>query len=290
MFGTLVVLYLFLGGCGAGIMFVTAVWSLAFHRSVRRSQVETKAFDDLKARCFGAGFVVLCLAALCLLLDLGRPERAFMLFTRPTFSILSFGSFALLASLLTGGFLVAANVLYVPFVHAPARKAAEAACAAASLLMMGYTGVYVGSIEAVALWFNVAVPVLFVLSSLSAGLSSVFVLSAFARDARLLDDRLFRLHRAHLVVLALEAAALVAFVGLAYLDPFAHASLAVLFDPEGLGPWFVVGLIGLGLLLPLAGEAFVTATGRLVRLLPVDLLCIAGGLVLRFCVVWSGMH
>ena len=29
---------------------------------------------------------------------------------------------------------------------------------------------------------------------------------------------------------------------------------------------------------------------RLVRALPVDLLCIAGGLVLRFCVVWSGMH
>lgn len=290
MFGTLVVLYLFLGGCGAGIMFVTAIWSLAFHRSVRRSQAQTKAFDDLKARCFGAGFVVLCLAALCLLLDLGRPERVFMLFTRPTLSILSFGSFTLLANLLVAGFLLAANVLYIPFVHAPARKVGEAVCAAASLLMIGYTGVYVGSIEAVALWFNVAVPVLFVLSSLSAGLSSVFVLSAFGRDVRLLDDRLLRLHRAHLVVLALEVTALAAFVGSAYLDPFAHASLTVLFDPEGLGPWFVVGLMGLGLLVPLASEAFVSATSRLVRLLPVDALCIAGGLLLRFCVVWSGMH
>lgn len=29
MLGTLVVLYLFLGGCGAGVMFVTAAWSLA---------------------------------------------------------------------------------------------------------------------------------------------------------------------------------------------------------------------------------------------------------------------
>lgn len=33
---------------------------------------------------------------------------------------------------------------------------------------------------------------------------------------------------------------------------------------------------GLGLLVPLAVEAFVTATKRLVRALPVDLLCIAG--------------
>lgn len=119
MFGTLVVFYLFLGGCGAGIMLVTAVWSLAFHRSVERSLAQTKAFDDVKARCFGAGFVVLCLAALCLLLDLGRPERMFMLFTRPTWSILTFGSYTLMANLLVGGFLVAANLLYLPFVHAP---------------------------------------------------------------------------------------------------------------------------------------------------------------------------
>lgn len=93
MLGTLVVLYLFLGGCGAGVMFVTAAWSLAFHRTRTRTQEQTAAFGDLKARCYGIGFVMLCLAALCLLLDLGRPELAFLLFTRPTLSILSFGSF-----------------------------------------------------------------------------------------------------------------------------------------------------------------------------------------------------
>ena len=123
MLGTLVVLYLFLGGCGAGVMFVTAAWSLAFHRT----QEQTAAFGDLKARCNGIGFVMLCLAALCLLLDLGRPELAFLLFTRPTLSILSFGSFTLLASILVSGFLAVANLMYVPFVRAGARKAAEAA-------------------------------------------------------------------------------------------------------------------------------------------------------------------
>lgn len=290
MFGTLVVFYLFLGGCGAGIMLVTAVWSLAFHRSVERSLAQTKAFDDVKARCFGAGFVVLCLAALCLLLDLGRPERMFMLFTRPTWSILTFGSYTLMANLLVGGFLAAANLLYLPFVHAPARKVGEVLCAVLSLLMMGYTGVYVGSIEAVALWFNLAVPVLFVLSSLSSGLSAVFILGAFGRDVRLLDGWTMLLHRCHLGTLVLEAAALGAFVGFAVLDPFARESLALLLEPAGLGPWFVVGLCGLGLLVPLITEGFVMAADRLVRLLPVDVLCIAGGLVLRFCVVWSGMH
>ena len=93
-----------------------------------------------------------------------------------------------------------------------------------------------------------------------------------------------------LAVLVLELVMLAGFVAFGFSNPFARESLAILFDPSGLGPWFVVGLVGLGLLVPLAVEAFVTATKRLVRALPVDLLCIAGGLVLRFCVVWSGMH
>ena len=55
MLGTLVVLYLFLGGCGAGVMFVTAAWSLAFHRTRTRTQEQTAAFGDLKARCYEIG-------------------------------------------------------------------------------------------------------------------------------------------------------------------------------------------------------------------------------------------
>ena len=226
MLGTLVVLYLFLGGCGAGVMFVTAAWSLAFHRTRTRTQEQTAAFGDLKARCYGIGFVMLCLAALCLLLDLGRPELAFLLFTRPTLSILSFGSFTLLASILVSGFLAVANLMYVPFV----------------------------------------------------------------RDVTRLSGWMLLLHRVHLAVLVLELVMLAGFVAFGFSNPFARESLAILFDPSGLGPWFVVGLVGLGLLVPLAVEVFVTVTKRLVRALPVDLLCIAGGLVLRFCVVWSGMH
>ena len=211
MLGTLVVLYLFLGGCGAGVMFVTAAWSLAFHRTRTRTQEQTAAFGDLKARCYGIGFVMLCLAALRLLLDLGRPELAFLLFTRPTLSILSFGSFTLLASILVSGFLAVANLMYVPFVRAGARKAAEAACLAVSLCMMAYTGVYVGWIEAVALWNNAATPALFALSSLSAGVSTVFVIAPFVRDVTRLSGWMLLLHRVHLAVLVLELVMLAGF-------------------------------------------------------------------------------
>ena len=290
MLGTLVVLYLFLGGCGAGIMFVTAAWSIGFHRTLARTQQQTIAFEAFKACCYTAGFVMLCLAALCLLLDLGKPERAYLLFMRPTFSILSFGSFALLACLAISGFLAAVNVLYVPFVHAPARKVAEALCLVISFAMMAYTGIYVGWIEAVPLWSGWSIAALFALSSLSAGLSATFVVAAFVRDTMLLDGWLGLLHRVHLAILALEVAALGAFLAMAIANPFTHESLRVLLDADGLGAWFVVGFAGLGLLVPLGAELLVAVTRRVARLLPIDVLCILGGLILRFCVVWSGMH
>lgn len=290
MLGALVVFYLFLGGCGASVLFVASLWSLLFHATAQRTQRQTDAFDRLKAACFVVGFAMLSLAALCLLLDLGRPDRAYLLFVRPTFSILSFGSFSLLACLVVGGFLVAANVLYLPFVHAPARKAAEVACLAASACVVAYTGVYVGWVQAVPLWHNAAVPVLFALSSLSSGLSVVFVAMPFVRDMRLLEGWTLALHRAHLAALALEVAALVAFLALAFANPFAGESLAVLVGADGMGAWFVVGFAGLGLLVPIVVEAAIAVSRRVVRLPPVDVLCILGGLILRFCVVWSGMH
>ena len=44
MLGTFVVLYLFLGGCGAAALFVTAVWSLLFHRTETRTFQQSRAF------------------------------------------------------------------------------------------------------------------------------------------------------------------------------------------------------------------------------------------------------
>ena len=75
MVGSFVVLYLFLGGCGAAVVLVAAIWSLLFGRTRTRTAEQTRAFTALRARLFAAGLVLLVLGSLCLLLDLGRPER-----------------------------------------------------------------------------------------------------------------------------------------------------------------------------------------------------------------------
>ena len=56
MIGALVIFYLFLGGCGAGVLGATSAWSLAFHRSLDRTLSQTRAFESLMTRCYVAGF------------------------------------------------------------------------------------------------------------------------------------------------------------------------------------------------------------------------------------------
>lgn len=140
MLGTFVVLYLFLGGCGAAALFVTAVWSLLFHRTETRTFQQSRAFWDLAGKLYLASFGLLALSAFCLLLDLGSPHRFFLLFLRPTASLLSAGSFVLLAALLASGCLAAVHALGWP---APswARKGLEALCAVLATVLMVVPGV-----------------------------------------------------------------------------------------------------------------------------------------------------
>ena len=128
MLGTFVVLYLFLGGAGAGALFVAAVWSLLFHRTVTRTFEQSRAFRALAGRLYLVGFGLLALSVFCLLIDLGSPHRFFLLFLRPTASLLSVGSFVLLATLLASGLLAAFHALGWP---APfwVRKGLEVLCA-----------------------------------------------------------------------------------------------------------------------------------------------------------------
>ncbi len=290
MLGIFVVLYLFLGGCGAAVLGIAAIWSLLFSHTLTRSGLQSHAFAMLRGCLYAVSFAMLVVAALCLLFDLGRPDRMLLLFTRPTMSLITVGSFVLLACLAMSGFLAVANLLLESQMPSAVRKAVEALSLVPSLVMIVYTGLYMAWMEAVPLWSNGALPWLFALSSLSSGLSLVFVAMSFARDWKLLSGWVRALRRLHCVVLVLEAVALGAFVALAVANPFAAASLAYLLDPAALGPWFVVGFGVLGLAVPLAAEFLAPSLKNATAPLFAEVLSMSGGLILRFCLVLAGSH
>lgn len=289
MLGTFVVLYLFLGGCGAGVLFVAAAWSLLFHRTTTRTFEQSRAFWTLAGRLYLASFALVALASLCLLLDLGSPHRFFLLFLRPTLSLLSIGSFVLLATLLASGLLAAAHLLGWPL-PAPVRKGLEVLSVALAAVLMVYTGLYLALMKAVPLWNNAAVPALFALSSFSSGAAVVLLIAPFVRDWALLSGWADGLHRAHGVALALELVSLVVFCVLAALNPFAAPGLSALFAPDGLGPWFVAGFALGGVIVPLGAEVARPLFGHGVPVYVSEVLCVFGGLILRFCLVLAAGH
>ena len=142
MFGPFIIMYLFLGGCGAGMLFVSSLWSIVFHRRADRTYRESAAFRTCRNRCFAAGVVIVCLGALCLLADLGRPERFVLLFFRPNETYLTFGTFVLTLLIVVGLFLAVSNHFYLPRVTTRAKAVAEALCVVSSLAVMAYTGLF----------------------------------------------------------------------------------------------------------------------------------------------------
>ena len=101
MFSELVVAYLFLGGTGAGVCAVMAVLGLLSDGDeVRRSSA--LRFRDGRGCLYGSFFgtsligaaAVLGLAALCLVADVGRPDRVLVLATSAPTSYLVIGAWA----------------------------------------------------------------------------------------------------------------------------------------------------------------------------------------------------
>ena len=82
LYGSLVIVYLFLGGAAAGALFVMSAWSFAFRRSENPARLLT-AFESLRSRTYTVGFLLLAFAMICLLGDLGNPGRALMVFFLP---------------------------------------------------------------------------------------------------------------------------------------------------------------------------------------------------------------
>lgn len=290
MLSSLIVLYLFLGGLGAGIVFVEVIWSLAVAHSGLPDDLLVPYARQRSAGLL-TGSVILALGCVCLIFDLERPDRLLYVLFRPTLSIISIGSYLLLIA-------VGCSVLLTWHSFKKGRRFESSRfCllfAGITLLfcvgVMSYTGVYLASIKAVAIWNSPFLPIVFVLSSLSCGVAAVFLVFLFVEDGWRLRARLHGWHGFHLVILVLEALALIAYVALMAQNVSAAESTRLLMSPEAYGVWFVGGVGLLGLVVPLCEEAFEFFVSDK-RAFPVGhILCILGGFLLRFCLVGVGLH
>jgi formate-dependent nitrite reductase membrane component NrfD len=297
----LTITYLFLGGAGSGALFILIVLSLltpcASGSDSPARYVPQAAFQPLFFFGYQVGGGVLILSMLCLLFDLGRPDRLLSLFLHPSLSYLVLGTYALVILVVCA--IVFCLIWGTPFGRLPrwAIRAVEVLGLSAALITMLYTGLLFQSIGAGTLLGTVLVPVIFVLSSLSTGVALLLLTAAFTRAGRLFSTTFRRLARMDVALILLEA------VGLALLltsgldeQQTRVAATELIFGEFAAAFW--VGVVGCGLIAPLGIEGVslrvgASGMGKVVRweyaFASVSFLLLIGGYCLRVSLLGAGL-
>lgn len=298
MIGLLAVLYLFLGGAGAGVIFVCSLLDLAvvkqrFGFAAIEASFSTRPLVRIVDGGFAVGLFFLFVGILSLLFDLGRIERVATLFTSPTLSFLSFGSFVLALLILCSAFLALVRFLYLPDIPRLVVAAVEVVAAVLSLVTMAYTGMLLQSNGGVAFWNSLLIPMLFLLSSLSSGIALLFIVAFFV-DQNSESVKVVRmLARTDMAVIVLEGLCAAVFVVLTMASnhPGVTESLRILFQGEVAPVWWM-GFILCGLVMPLVIEAMLPRDihYQKICLALVAVLVLVGAYGLRWSIVDAGVH
>lgn len=186
MLGELSVLYLFLGGTGAGCLAVCSLADLLWLREpFGRASCEDGAASVPERRVLALGFLsgtaLVVFGVLCLLLDLGKGDRALEMLLSGTFNLMTAGVYGLGLTAVLALAATAVRWLYVPAVCARAVRLVEGALVLAALFVMAYTGFLLQTLGGFALWKSPFLPALFVLSSASCGMAVVSLACLFVR-------------------------------------------------------------------------------------------------------------
>lgn len=289
LFSSLIIWYLFLGGLGGGAYLVA--WTLGI-LAARKGGPWALLHARVRMPLLVASLGSLVAGALCLFKDLAREEQALLLFSKPTLTPISVGTFTLSALIACATVLVVLGVRNPIGTESPAQRLVAAVGAAAALVVVAYTGVLLSSMPSVPLWTSPALPALFALSALSCGVAAALAVAAFAEpDLERLRPALSKLMRADTALIALEIVAAVLLCFHARNSPAAAASLAALASGP-LAAQFWIGFVLCGLAIPAIMESVPARSASAHRGWCIVASCsvLAGGFFLRLCTVAAGAH
>ena len=298
MFGELVVCYLFLGGAGAGACLVLSIMGVLvprdlFLKSFERSIIASWEYRKLFGFGFAFALVAFVAGILCLFADLGRADRVLLLLSSPRAVHITIGAYALIFCVL-GATLQA--LIWTRMMQGVSVFFLRLLCvltAVLSLIVMAYTGLLLQSLRSVPLWHNIWLPALFILSSLSCGMGLVMGSSLLAGLGSVFGSVLRRVAFFDGLVIALEGLSAVVFLA----TTFSSASETVVLSGRelvlgsNLG-LFWAGFVLLGLVVPLALDYQLYSRQPIRPSLGVtSAVCVlAGGFMMRYCLVQAGVH
>lgn len=292
--GDLVIGYLFLGGTGAGAAIWLAILDLVqFSRVRRRSRASSTIREQLwmPEQFFQLGWalsaIFLGAGILCLLIDLGRPDRLLNILASPAMTSLTVGAYALFFSFA----LSAAAFISFIFDGIEPKRSIRILLALVAIVVqlttITYTGVLFSSLPSVIFWMNASLPLLFAVSSLSCGIGLLFFVISFVETRFPFFDSIIWLARADSFFIIIETILLAVMLATTVQIPGSQLSARALISGELSIP-FWAAVVVLGLMVPLIMERFIDYANFRSQVLWIGLFLLAGGLVLRFLIVEAG--
>lgn len=273
----LIAAYLFLGGLGGGIMALGAWGDLFLQRNDAEADRRPAIFAAI------AGMAALGVGSLLLVLDLEQPLKAI-------YALSNFGSWITWGVLFISLYFVAGLVYAVPYVLK--RRVAGAAQRAAGVAAMGlglavavYTGFLLAGSTGVPFWNSPALPVLFVVSGFSTGAALLMLCLVLLKGSVFAQRLLGLLERLDLGLIAFELIVLFAFANMAW---YGNAGMKVGMEYLLGSVGFMLGVPVVGLLAPLALEAWSVKKHALGFTAVATVFVLFGGALLRIYILQAG--
>lgn len=277
-----IAIYLFLGGMGGGMFFIIFLLQMIMFPG---------SLAVGSALAWPAFLALVWLGGGCFLLvfELGQPGVFLRVFFNSWTSIIGHGARILSVCLIFGFFWWLSFIPIAPIANFFAffRDINLVLAGISGFCIMLYTGILLSSLKAHSFWASPALPVLFTVSALSTACACIILSVGWAPTAVAnatwvaAAEIKHLLHSADMILIIAELTVLLVMV-LSFLgagNKTAHA-VAVRWVRGKTAPWFWGGMVCCGLVLP-----FLLNLGNYV--VPACIFALAGGLLLRFLIVWS---
>lgn len=245
IWGPLIAWYLFLAGASAGAFVASAYIGWKHPESHRIAFI---------GRIIA--LVAICVGLLMLMIDaragLANPARFFLLLSNPA-SVMTIGVYVIILYMIA---LIAS--LVIDFMKRAQPKVLAIIGSILSLCLAAYTGFLLGAAVPVPLWNSAALPILFVISGGSAGLAAVLIAGRIVNSDAVASMK--ELDKAGIILPIAEIFVLFCMLVAVGTSSSAGAETVSSITSGSYAPLFWLGLVVVGLLMPLIIEAYTAKT------------------------------